>query len=741
MLHGLQGHGRKVIALQLVPGGIHGGDGHGAGVQGFGIPGALVVGETAALHGDGIALKTEHPLSAKVVAADLIAGEVHIGAVAVAQQHRAAVAGDPAVDDGAGIAGADLEQAAEAGVVIDLAVIEQHVLTGGELGGGIAAVIDLTFHHLQGGAGSGIHTHGAAAEELALADDGLVHAAQLHHAADALPRLLGVADGQARQADVLAVVQHQHVGIAGHGREGDLPFRQQGQAVHAADDQLKGGFLPGAENLLPGIGLSVGGLAVVAGLGQVVFPCQQGDVGMGADGRQQFIHIGHGDVLAFRRGHRGFLRRRCRFYRAFCRLRRGLGPHCRGAAAQQQCRRQQQRQSSPAHFSVCHDLFQPFFQIPFLCGEGGGHQGPGQSICSHREQGLPIAPFIGGVHLPQQPFVTAHFTGPVQLPPGDMYHRIEPVHRRHQHREPLEQQVAPAVMGQLMAEDVLQHLLGIRPLRQHQHRPPQPQQHGGAHGGAAAELQPLRAAHLPEQPTLHRRRPAETAAQGPAKAPVAHDVPQQRGQSAGSPEPQPEVPAVRQGLDPAPPHAEGGKEPGAQVWPGGGRGCILLHRLGRSRFRCGCILRSADGRIPGSLRAKAHGERQVPYPGDAAALTAGVCRRGDLFPAALQSHEAGQGQHQPQQHRKPGAVIKGAGQFPPQGPFQPKHQQRHQAAAQGERKHKTQHRVHDSSSTLKKSLSSCISSLLSLSECTRAATRFRALPRYSRRIRSLVAQA
>ena len=41
-----------------------------------------------------------------------------------------------------------------------------------------------------------------------------------------------------------------------------------------------------------------------------------------------------------------------------------------------------------------------------------------------------------------------------------------------------------------------------------------------------------------------------------------------------------------------------------------GRGFILLHRLGRSRFRCGCILRSADGRIPGSLRAKAHGERQ-----------------------------------------------------------------------------------------------------------------------------------
>lgn len=198
---------------------------------------------------------------------------------------------------------------------------------------------------------------------------------------------------------------------------------------------------------------------------------------------------------------------------------------------------------------------------------------------------------------------------------------------------------------------------------------------------------------------------------------------------------------MRQGLDPAPPHAKGGKEPGAQAWTVRGRGFILLHRLGRCRFRCGCILRSADGRIPGSLRAKAHGGGQVPHTGDAAALTAGVCRRGGLFPAALQAHEAGQGQHQPQQHRKPGAVIKGAGQFPPQGPFQPQHQQRHQAAAQGEGEYKLQKGVHGASSTLKKSLSSCISSLLSLSECTRAATRFRALPRYSRRIRSLVAQA
>ena len=515
-----------------------------------------------------------------------------------------------------------------------------------------------------------------------------------------------MADGQTRQADILAVVHNQHVGIAGDGREGNLSLRQQGQAVHAANDQLEGGFLPGAENLLPGIGLSVGGLAVVAGLGQVVFPCQQGDVGMGADGRQQFIHRGDGDVSGLRSGHRGFLRRRCRFYRAFCRLRRGLGPHCRGAAAQQQCRRQQQRQGGPAHFSVCHDLFQPFFQIPFLCGEGGGHQGPGQSICSHREQGLPIAPFIGGVHLPQQPFVTAHFTGPVQLPPGDMYHRIEPVHRRHQHREPLEQQVAPAVMGQLMAEDVLQHFLGIRPLRQHQHRPPQPQQHGGAHGGAAAELQPLRAAHLPEQPTLHRRRPAETAAQGPAKAPVAQDVPQQRQRRAGGPEPEPDVPALYQGLGPAEHHAKGGKEQGAQTRPGGGRGFILLHRLGRFRFRCGCILRNADGKIPGSLRAKAHGGGQVPHTGDAACRGVIDCRRGGLFPAALQAHEAGQGQHQPQQHRKPGAVIEGAGQLPPQGPFQPQHQQRHQAAAQGEGEYKLQKGGHGASSTLKKSLSS-----------------------------------
>ena len=104
--------------------------------------------------------------------------------------------------------------------------------------------------------------------------------------------------GQVRDGHVVAESKTDHVGVAGHGRHGGGPIRfgpADRQVVYAADHQLR--------SVVAGLPAVVQALvaAVVGGIRQAEALTYH-DGPIGADGGQELVRIGHGDLSA--RGHR-----------------------------------------------------------------------------------------------------------------------------------------------------------------------------------------------------------------------------------------------------------------------------------------------------------------------------------------------------------------------------------------------------------------------------------------------------
>jgi hypothetical protein len=76
---------------------------------------------------------------------------------------------------------------------------------------------------------------------------------------------------------------------------------------------------------------------------------------------------------------------------------------------------------------------------------------------------------------------------------------IEPVYGGNKYREPFYNKIFPLVVGQLVAQNISQHVLGVDSVRYHQHWVQQACQHGRADRGASVQLKPLGAAKPSEQ--------------------------------------------------------------------------------------------------------------------------------------------------------------------------------------------------------------------------------------------------
>ena len=182
--------------------------------------------------------------------------------------------------------------------------------------------------------------------------------------------------------------------------------------------------------------------------------------------------------------------------------------------------------------------------------------------------------------------------------------------------------------------------------------------------------------------------------------------------------------------------------PGMARWlrTPGRHGFLLL----RYRLRCrrGSIIGSR-GRTGGRLSGRVSPCAQIASGGEGLyrRRSGGIQRQGAFHHGRLASHQPRQRQQKAEKDQQPGVVIKGAGQLFPQKPPQQHQGKAQQGAAQRQDEQRFQRHIHGYSSTLNMARSSSTSLLLSPSERTSAATSSLALPRYSLRIRSPVAQS
>ena len=143
---------------------------------------------------------------------------------------------------------------------------------------------------------------------------------------------------------------------------------------------------------------------------------------------------------------------------------RGTG---RQTAAKQDDQGEHGGKASDSAFLIMHDLFQSFFQILFLRREGGGdHAGGKGGTGRHVQKGVAVGLLFTAGHGAQKHLIAAELAGAVNLPSCDPGQGIEPMQGEHGDRNPLVQGVLPAVMHQLVTENVCEQFIIITARRQ-----------------------------------------------------------------------------------------------------------------------------------------------------------------------------------------------------------------------------------------------------------------------------------
>ena len=235
-----------------------------------GHPGAEVVGlEAAAVHHRGVLVKEEHA-GPDAVVVHVVGEEEGVFRVARVQQVLRGVVVDAAAVDREAVGVAAVKEhhglaltRADA-VAVDLAVLHAHIAALVDRDGVVAALVDAAGADEEIDAVQSPDADDAAAVEAAIVQRGPGAVFQTQYAARAEAGLSRVARGQAGEGQILTADEAQDVGIARLGGDHGLVLARaaQGEAVHAADDQLRAGPPLLAPDTVPGNVRAVGVFAV-----------------------------------------------------------------------------------------------------------------------------------------------------------------------------------------------------------------------------------------------------------------------------------------------------------------------------------------------------------------------------------------------------------------------------------------------------------------------------------------------
>ena len=290
--------------------------------------------------------------------------------------------------------------------------------------------------------------------------------------------------------------------------------------------------------------------------------------------------------------------------------------------------------------------------------------------------------------------------------------------REYQRGEPLVYDVAPAVVRQLVAEDVPEHFGAVLPVREHQRGAEYPHEHGRGDGAGTDKAGLVLAGHGEVDDKIAVGRLALGAAYRADEAFVARYVPRGAYNGACRPHEAPEAPRGDGAFCRAPYGCEY-----AAALPVRGRGRIIFVRLPVRHSR---ILVNGRNIFFGGTRQ---------YPGDV--QTVRTRRRRALHRLHCRGrrrvdgggHKTGQRQYEAQQHNEPCIIIKAAGQTPAEKSAREHEPERHNGSAETEIQEHNEKTLHFAPSPFRSARSSSMSASLSSSDCTSAATSLFALPR------------
>ena len=196
-----------------------------------------------------------------------------------------------------------------------------------------------------------------------------------------------------------------------------------------------------------------------------------------------------------------------------------------------------QQGHAPALFQ--EQVAQPVLQLSLSAAEAGGKGGTG-GIRGGLEQHLAVLTPPAAVQAADDRLVTAQLQVAARLPGHPPHQGIEPVDRVGQQHDRLVGHIPALQVEQLVAEGQIQLAVRQAPVWEENHRPGQPQHHGGADGGGAhqshgaADVQRLPEGGAPVR--LFRGGGQGGAKQPPPGQQVGHAVERQEDCRARQPE-------------------------------------------------------------------------------------------------------------------------------------------------------------------------------------------------------------
>ena len=441
--------------------------------------------------------------------------------------------------------------------MMDFAVLHPDIPAGADLQRAIAAFINIAGRHREIVAVFGLNADGAAAVEAAFVHGHVAAEVKRQDPAGTETRLGGVARRKLFQRDAPAGGELQHIGVAGDSGDDGLPHAgtPDGEVFKLFQLQFGRGAAVLGIDAVPSVIGALGFPGIVRRRRKVIGAGRQFNDGVGGEGGEKLVHRGNTDNIlgiGVDFGVSGG---------------RGTG---RQTAAKQDDQGEHGGKGSDSAFLIVHDLFQSFFQILFLRGEGGGdHAGGKGGTGRHVQKGVAVGLLFTAGHGAQKHLIAAELAGAVNLPSCDPGQGIEPMQGEHGDRNPLVQGVLPAVMHQLVAENVREQFIIIAALRQDD-----PRMDHAVHQGrfqSAAEIKGgLPAGESAIDPTDKDTRHPEAGTKPPGKTQIGKDRAPETEKRAETPEGKPESRRV-----PSKTAGHGNK----------GRGRRVYHRRGTFRFR------------------------------------------------------------------------------------------------------------------------------------------------------------
>ena len=440
--------------------------------------------------------------------------------------------------------------------MMNITVLHSDIPAGAGFQCPVTAFIDVGSRHGQVVAVSRLDADGAAAVEAAFIDGNVAAEVKRQNPAGTETGLGGVARRELLQCDAPAGGELQHIGVAGNGGDGGLCHAgtPDGEVFKTPELQLGRCTAVFGIDAGPFVIGAAGFSGIVRRGRKVIGAGSQFNDGVGGKGGEKLIHRGNpDDILGI--------------YRDFG-VSGGSGTG-RETAAEQHDQGEQSGKGSDSAFLIVHDLFQSFFQILFLRGEGGGdHAGGKGGTGRHVQKGIAVGLLFTAGHGAQKHLVTAELAGAVNLPPYHPGQGIEPVQGEYGNGHPLVQSILPTIMHQFMTEDIRKKFLVITTLRQDNSG-----MYNAIHQGrfqSAAEIQggfPAgeRAIDSADKDT----RDPETGTKPPGKAQIGKDRAPKTEKRTEAPEGEPESRRVP---------AEAAKEGNEERWR------RVYHLRGTSRF-------------------------------------------------------------------------------------------------------------------------------------------------------------